>query len=367
MMKDMRYTIIIGAAFLLISGLASCDKYLSVDPDNRAELNSPAAVRELLATAYPQASYIMFSESMSDNFTDKGNFANSQVNVVNRDAYRFIENIQSREKDSPDFYWAACYKAIAAANQALKYIEEAGNTRELQAYKGEALLCRAYAHFMLGIFFARPFEDESSTSNPGIPYIKEVEDVVVKKYDRGTVLSMYDNIQQDIEDGLPLIDDDAYANSEALAYHFNKRAAYAFATRFYIFKKDYTNVIKYAKLCFPNPNVLSASLRDVVSYKILPYYVLQQRYTISSEPTNLLLVTTESDMHNFPFFRYGTSGQFGKNRPSRTRAMHGTYTGRKIFIISLNSGATNISRGLITLRYFSLQKKCCSIGLKRRS
>ena len=99
-MKLKKY-ILLAAGFALFQ--VSCNKYLEVDPDNRAELNSPAALRELLATAYPQASYVMIAESMSDNFADKGIFASSIVNPVNRDVYLYKENIQSTAEDSPDY------------------------------------------------------------------------------------------------------------------------------------------------------------------------------------------------------------------------------------------------------------------------
>jgi len=306
-MKFKKYIVLVAGLSLLH---VSCNKYLEVDPDNRAKLNSPAALRELLATAYPQASYVIMAESMSDNFSDKGIFASSVVNPINRDVYLYRENIQSNAEDSPDYYWAACYKAIAAANQALKYIDEQGSPADMKAYKGEALLCRAYAHFMLSVFFARTYGDANPETTPGIPYVTEVEDVVIKKYSRGTVKSLYDNIQSDLEAGLPLINDEAITNLEATAYHFNTRAALAFATRFYMFKKDYQSVIKYAKKLLPNPTIISNTLRDIVAYKPLPYYGLQQKYTSISEPANLLLATSPSKVADYPYFRFGANGAF---------------------------------------------------------
>lgn len=297
-------------ALAILYSLVGCNKYLAVDPDNRAQLNSTEALNELLATAYPQASYIVFSESMSDNFNDKGIFAELVPNNVNRDVYLFKEVIESTAEDSPDFYWAACYKAIAAANQALKYITDQGNPSAMQAAKGEALLCRSYAHFMLGVFFARSYDDIDPKLNPGIPYVKEIEDVVIKKYDRGTVASMYDNIQSDLEEGIRLIDAVAKVKGDAAKYHFNKQSAYAFASRFYLFKKDYPNVIKYAKLLFPTSDVLNTMIRDIVGYKPLPYYSMSQTWSSASEATNLLLSTTQSFVTLYPFFRYGGNGAF---------------------------------------------------------
>ena len=65
----------------------------------------------------------------------------------------------------------------------------------------------------------------------GIPYIKEPETSVNPQYSRGTVAEVYQNIAADLEEGLPLIDDNIYSR---VKYHFNKKAAYAFAARFYL-------------------------------------------------------------------------------------------------------------------------------------
>src|SRR5882757_8208751 len=109
----MRQTIIILSCSLL--GLAGCKKYLGKAPDSRASLNTPQQVSQLLGTAYPQGSYMAFCESMSDNMDDKG------IGTIwndNRDPF-FFENVRDDQQDSPEFYWNACYTAIASANLAL--------------------------------------------------------------------------------------------------------------------------------------------------------------------------------------------------------------------------------------------------------
>jgi len=40
------------------------------------------------------------------------------------------------------------YHTLASANQALAAIEQMGNPQSLSAQKGEALICRAYNHFV---------------------------------------------------------------------------------------------------------------------------------------------------------------------------------------------------------------------------
>src|ERR1044072_7000174 len=120
----------------------SCKKFLEQSPDNRAVLNTPEKVSQLLATAYPQANYMAFCESISDNVADKGIGSLERTNI---DPFNF-KDVANNQEDSPEFYWNACYKAIAAANQALEVCEK--EPAKYAAQKGEALVCRAYAHFM---------------------------------------------------------------------------------------------------------------------------------------------------------------------------------------------------------------------------
>src|SRR5688572_10277207 len=108
--------ILLNIGFCCCLVFAGCEKYLEQPPDNRTELDSPEKVAQLLATAYPQANYMAFAESISDNVQDKG--AGEIVNT-NVDPY-FFRDVEDQEQDSPEFYWAACYAAIAAANQALE-------------------------------------------------------------------------------------------------------------------------------------------------------------------------------------------------------------------------------------------------------
>ena len=68
MRKVLSYTLFI----TLLGSLGSCKKFLEKNPDNRASLESPEQVSQLLGTAYPQSNYMAFCESISDNVSDKG-------------------------------------------------------------------------------------------------------------------------------------------------------------------------------------------------------------------------------------------------------------------------------------------------------
>ena len=268
--------------------MSGCSKYLDQSPDSTwTELNTPQKVSQLLGTAYPQANYIGFCEAMSDNVTDKGA---GVIERTNEDPY-FFNDVQNINEDSPEFYWAACYKAIAACNNALKACENAADTTKYQAQKGEALVARAYAHFMLVTFFSKFYNAATAATDPGIPYVTEPETVVFKQYDRKTVAYVYDMIEKDLLAGLPLINDQKY---DVPHYHFNKSAAYAFATRFYLFKKDYQKVVDFANKTFPN-NDLAGYMRPWnTTYKTMSPSLLKETYARATEKCNLLLVETQS-------------------------------------------------------------------------
>ncbi len=286
------------ATAVLMLALTGCKKYLETPPDNRTTLDTPEKVAQLLGTAYPQGNYMAFAESISDNVADKG-VGGLDLTVLN--PYMFQDE-EYNQQDSPEFYWNACYSAIAAANQALQSARAAKDTTPYKSEIGEALLCRAYAHFMLANFFAKTYDATSAATDPGIPYVTEPENVVFKQYDRKTVAYVYQMIEKDLTQGLPLLDDKRYTVPR---YHFTKAAAHAFAARFYLFKKDYANVIAHANQVLPT-DVTSILRPWNTTYITITYVDLFARYAKATEPANLLLVETSSLWaRNYYTQRYG--------------------------------------------------------------
>ena len=191
--------------------LASCDDYLDKLPDNRTEVDSGDKIRDLLVSAYPTTHYAAICELMSDN-TDEIAGSYTVYNQL-QDELATWKDATNIFQDSPASLWEDSYKAIAAANVALQAIEDMGNPAALMPYRGEALLCRAYNHFVLVNIFAKAYSCKTSTTDMGIPYMTQVETTVRPHYDRGTVAEVYAHIAQDIEEGLPLIDDNARLNT----------------------------------------------------------------------------------------------------------------------------------------------------------
>lgn len=283
MMNILKYIL----SVVILTAIVSCNKLLEKEPDNRAKLNTPQKVSQLLATAYPAANYMAFAESISDNVADRGS---GTTEYETMDPYMF-RDVRDNQQDSPEFYWDACYAAIAAANQALQAISQAPDSVNYSAQKGEALVCRAYAHFMLVSFFSKMYNPSTAATDPGIPYVTEPENVVIKQYDRKTVQYVYDMIEKDLLAGLPLLKDGSYT---VPAYHFTTIAAHAFAARFYLFKGNFANVLTHTAQVVPATNVAAALRPWNTTYAGLTFLELQATYQKATEPANLLLAETSS-------------------------------------------------------------------------
>lgn len=288
-MKTKKNLLYICAAATAICGLASCNDFLDTMPDKRTEIDTPEKVRDILVSAYPNYTSMPLFEYMSDNYDDNGDGYNYSHNIVS-EAYHW-EDIIETDQDSPSGIWRQTYAAIAAANQALVAIEEMGNPEECMPYKGEALLCRAYGHFALANVFCMAYNEATASENLGIPYITAPETTVGITYDRGTLQEVYEKIDADIEAALPLIEG---INFDVPAYHFNEKAAYAFAARFNLFYgKDYDKVINYATQAIGEDP--TSVLRDLNGYdKFTNQEEWGRGYVSQDEPANLLLTTNYS-------------------------------------------------------------------------
>ena len=275
----------------LLFGLMSCDNYLDVTPDNRTVLDSEEKVKELLTSAYPDKTYGLFCYAMADNVDDKG--IGHESLRSNEEGY-FWKEFTETTQDSPSGYWDACYNAIAHANQALEFIESKrvdGKIPESYLpYYGEALVVRAYCHFMLVNLWAKPYNPATAEADLGVPYVTEVENIVFKDYKRVSVAKDYELIEKDLTEGIQYINDGAY---EVAKYHFNVAAANTFASRFYLYKGEWQKVVDHADVALgENP---SSKLRDLSGkYSAMGLNEQIAEYTIATEPANFLLTSNLS-------------------------------------------------------------------------
>ena len=293
--------------------LTSCNNFLDEMPDNRTELNTPEKITKILVTAYPEASWNMLAEFSSDNIDDNGP-SYSEYDRLTEEVYHWKDSRETGN-DSPGNLWEYCYKAAATANLALEAIDRMGNPGSLSAQRGEALMCRAYAHFVLAYIFCHAWNEHNQDTAPGIPYATKPETSVSPSYQRGTLRETYRHIQDDIEEALPLIDDNLYTVPK---YHFNVKAANAFAARFYLYTCQYDKAIACANTVLGNnPSALLRNWQALGSLS-LNDDVQPNAYVDAASPGNLMLKTAYSfwGLYNGPLTvtaRYTHNSVIAKN------------------------------------------------------
>lgn len=305
----------------LAATFSSCGDFLDELPDNRTELNTEQKIAKILVSAYPEGSANELFELYSDN-TDDNTSRYSYYQISEEECYLW-KDTQEEYQDTPTYLWETHYQAISSANMALAEIEKRGNPESLLPQRGEALICRAYNHFVLANTFCNAYNTRAA-QELGIPYMTEVETTVLPQYKRGTLQETYEKIEKDLLDGMALISDDSYTVPK---YHFTRKAAYAFAARFYLYymKPDFSNcdkVIMYADRVLGNDP--STELRDWEALGKLSVNggVQPDAYIASTSKANLLIGSTISN------WGYLLSNYMGGKRFIHNKLIASTETSR---------------------------------------
>ena len=287
-MKKIQYIL------LSLLALAGCDKFLDKMPDNRTEIDSQEKIQALLVSAYPPTDYMLVTEFMSDNVDDYG--------INNPYTDRFIdqvfawEDVTESDNEDPESVWESSYHAIACANEALAAIDSLSRQKDaldLSAEKAEALLCRAYNHFILANVFCIAYNPETSGSDLGVPYMDHPETTLNPDYERGNVAEVYALIEKDLEAALPYVSDRYYTVPK---YHFNQKAAYAFAARFYLYYGKFEKSVEYATKCLGTEPATMLRDWEYQSTMTQKYDAIVDHYIDASLNCNLLLMTAYSKM-----------------------------------------------------------------------
>jgi len=95
-MKNIKITL----SLLILISLSSCDDFLSEIPDNRTLIDTPEKISELLVTAYPNRTYMVFAETMSDNVFDS---QMQDSNIDNRQSFNWEMQSQFGIDTEADF------------------------------------------------------------------------------------------------------------------------------------------------------------------------------------------------------------------------------------------------------------------------
>lgn len=322
-MKVTKYILSALVAASMTLSVTSCkESFLDEMPDNRVELKTVEQLRMLLNMGYPSQSYIIPCELSSDNMEDnnspdaKGTRYNLPSYQNSDDELFAWEPVRTENgEETPSGIWEGYWGAVASANAVLDAAEKmkangynADDVRLLPAVIAEAKMLRAYSVWTLAEIFCQQYRGpELSKDLLGLPYPTSPETTVKPHYERGNLADLYDNIEKDIQEALPDINNTLY---EIPKYHFNTQAAYAFAARFYLHKRDYKKVLEYCNAVFGGPEVdPSPYMSDIWANMSNFYYISDfgKYYNNITQARNFLLIPTYSIAvrHMYGGVRYG--------------------------------------------------------------
>lgn len=295
-MKKIYTTVAVALVALLT--LPSCDSFLDVLPDSRTQMGNKEGdteksldrLQKLLVSAYPTMVPMPIFEHRTDNVMDNGPRFSSPDGSDIYQNYTWQGNTDAAG-DNTQGLWNRCYSAIATSNEALVALETFDQSEpKVSAIRGEALVTRAFSHFLLVNTFCQAYNKETSDSDLGIPYVTKPETKIGTTYERGTVASVYKQIDEDLMTGMALIQD----SYSVPAYHFTKKATYAFAAKFYLYYEKWQLAKEYATRALGNN--IAPQLRDLkaISDKSTTPEEWGINYSHVDNPANYLVIAMYS-------------------------------------------------------------------------
>lgn len=133
------------------------------------------------------------------------------------------------------FAYRFYYKIIANANMVITNIDKVpGDQKEKNAIKGQALVYRAFGHFMLVQLFAKRYDRASiPNTQPGVPLM--IMNTTVGQ-PRATVEEVYTQINLDLDDAITLLSDAVTRRAKS---HFNVNVAKGMKARVALTTQDW--------------------------------------------------------------------------------------------------------------------------------
>lgn len=333
-----------GLAVAVVAPLAACSDFLDEPTDTRIDPSTDEQLAQLLTTSYVQANYGWMMELYSDNVVDN-NAPDENGLRYNLGAYDQGDNEMfawercnsNTGTDSPTMFWGIMLRIESPVpcgclrNSSRSRLRGGALNETQTSIKGEALLIRAYGHFLLANIFCEAYRGpELSKTLLGIPIIKKPETTVKPHYERGTLAETYANIQGDIVEalgldmansktGVPLVNNALFSVPK---YHFNSSAGYAFAAKFFLFARNYKMALACADAAFGGPQADASQYLTDVYNKTENFYYLNDfgKYNQSiSLQRNFLLVPT----YSIALRRTASGLRYSCTREAAKQTMHG--------------------------------------------
>ncbi|WP_343671692.1 RagB/SusD family nutrient uptake outer membrane protein [Chitinophaga sp.] len=260
---------------------SSCKKFLKESsPDEIRPTTTDDLYALMISDAYPySASMEDFSDMLTDDvrsygmprtYTGELNTTYSSYYQNGQGVFRFdaTELDGSQGTAATAFNaWARCYSKIKGCNIVIDYVDNvSGTQKDKNALVGQSKLLRGFYYFKLLQLYCAPYS-ASAASAMGVPLILTMQ-VSDEHIGRSSLQATFDQVEKDLTEAAALLE----ANYEAPnAYRVGYIAAYAWLSRFYLYKGEWDKAIDYAEKVLAERSLLtdmslSASSNGVFVY-----------------------------------------------------------------------------------------------------
>jgi tetratricopeptide (TPR) repeat protein len=219
----------------------SCGDFLDITPKGKVIPKSVVDYKEMLSDhdmfRVSPINQLMLNDEIKIYKDEAGRFF-SPEKLIN--AFCFKDYVYE-SSSSTDDDWNKLYKQIYVCNVVIENIDNAeGGDEELRSnVKGEALAQRSYAYFMLVNIYAKHYNPESCSTDPGVP-LYLVPDINVSRT-RSTVKEVYDQIETDL-----LLAAELLPQHTSYNIHPVKASAWGLLAKLYLYKGDYVKALQFA-------------------------------------------------------------------------------------------------------------------------
>jgi hypothetical protein len=269
----------------------SCSKFTKEPYDNRVQIESAEQYAKVLVNAYP-VRHDMFTDILSDDYDYYGQLAQAS-NVSNYlPMFLWKDDYPDNIRTGPAVAYAGYYAKIYMANLAIEGIDAASGTdQQKKAVKGEALLIRAYCHFILVNLFGQHYNAATAGTNLGVPIVAAIMTGNINYYKRNTVKEVYDQVEKDATTGLALLKEGG-SYIPVNPYHFSVASANAFLSRIKLYKGEWSESIRYSEAVIAEKGRIARKLSEDIPYKTsngIPFFAA--RYMDPASHPNLLMLS----------------------------------------------------------------------------
>ncbi len=267
-MKKKYITLRLGLIFAIVLGLGSCEKdFLQTVPTDSVSTdialgsvdNMMLAMNGIHRAMYAQNGYIsayagqeymipMAEFGASDALHSK--IGNGWFNA----RIKWIDHTNANASDI-DYSWFMYYNIIGSVNKIINAADALQMSEDLHNVLGQAYTYRAWAHFQLVQFFAKPYMVGDPSTDLGVPIMTATEPPYAGKA-RNTVQEVYDQITGDLTTALTHFAD---ASPRADLSNLNIDVANGVAARVYLTCGEWALAASHANAARQNYTLMNES------------------------------------------------------------------------------------------------------------